>query len=373
MIIKVLSFFLWLYYCCDSLNFGVSDGTVTNSQSSPLREGFKLVKLASETSGKRSTYFILDFKMNCMYATSHKTLQEMGLDKSFAEAVPHSRLLEFELAGHVKFAKRLPFMIKTIPEQLYISKLKLVSAADRVFGDSSVIECSPLYDLKKHLSKDVNDPYYEGKVMKQYSGLPCNGPLTITRLQQFLSSKSEKRDGGSSQCPEVVEWYMMIASSMRENAVVCDVGFDEGHSSAVFLLGGHATNVTVHSFDASEKNEKSRSLFRELFPGRFIFHQGDVADTSKSFISNGGVCDAIFFDIPIPKVVSLFEKASLPSSTILYHWHFRSSFNKEWFENVYLPSGKFIEQNCMQTRCKFFIDSTDKFIVRESCVGRYNL
>lgn len=257
-------------------------------------------------------------------------------------------------------------------QKSYLSKQKLVSAAERVFGNSSDIECSSSYDVKKHFSIDQNNPYYTGIMMKMYSGKPCSGPLTVSRLLEFISSKSEKRDGGSSQCPEVVEWYSMIASSLKQNAVYCDVGFDEGHSAALFLLGGFTQNVTVHSFDISGENEKTRSLFRELFPGRFFFHQGDIGETSKSFTASGVKCDVIFYDITIPKTVLLFENAALSTTTVLYHWHFRGKHNRDWFVKEFLKSGRFTEETCMQTRCKFATDSVNKFMVRETCLGHYN-
>lgn len=257
-----------------------------------------------------------------------------------------------------------------------LGKQDLVNAALKTHGagvTNQHLECAPGYDLAKHLESDPNHPYYREKIMPAYKDrgrAPCVGPLTISRLQKYLEDTCSNSDGGSRQCPEIVEWYSGIAAQMRPGSIFCDVGFFRGSSSAAFLLGGRPQGVVVHAFDRAFQ-QSSVALLRELFgPSRFIVHEGELESTVSAFVASGSRCDVVFLDAVHPLDMQLFRSAAKPGTLVAYHWHFRTSSSIQYFSDA-LARGTFKEHGCMKTWCTLTPDPTSKPIVRESCLGEY--
>ena len=261
----------------------------------------------------------------------------------------------------------------------YLSKMRLVETAEKLFNRSHDIECSRSYDLRKQnsLSSNPYHPYYTEKVLAQYSGLRCDGPLTVSRLGKFISTLADHSDGSNvAQCPEVQEWYSKIANSLPRDSNFCETGFAEGHTSALFLLEGYRKNVTIHSFDMNPGNVKVKQLFGSLFgPERFKFYLGNIADTIPKFFESGGYCDVILMDASTPVLeLSLFHsslrKSSNPRPLLIYHWHVRGESSRDFFHK-FIAEGKLIEKQCMLVDCSLTIHKSVPRIVREVCLGGF--
>jgi len=253
-----------------------------------------------------------------------------------------------------------------------ITKQDLVKVSLRLNSSLNVMECFPNYDLGQHLSRDQTHPYYVKTIMEMYSKKACDGPLTIEALHRYLGYTSVTKDGGSTQCPEVTQWFTLIANSMKDNSIYCDIGFDEGMSAATFLLGGLTKNITVHSFDFNDSNLRSVLFLKNLFGDKsFIFHMGNVEKTLPEFLRQGNRCDVVFIDISTPTVFRLVKRAVKPNALVIYHWHFRKPENREFLVNLH-RSHSFNEKQCMLTRCSLSrTGSSGSIVVRETCVGSW--
>jgi hypothetical protein len=83
------------------------------------------------------------------------------------------------------------------------------------------------------------------------------------------------RIGGIAASNTQMSYYSKVAAALPRGSSICEVGFNVGHSAAVFL---HANpDVTLHTFDLFRAKEMRACLefMQRLFPGRIHAHRGD--------------------------------------------------------------------------------------------------
>ena len=79
--------------------------------------------------------------------------------------------------------------------------------------------------------------------------------------------------------------------------IVCEVGFNAGHSAMLFL--DTLPNAIVHEWDLGERyGPKNAQLLTRVYPGRFHYHAGDSARTLPAFVKENPdvMCDVLFID-----------------------------------------------------------------------------
>ena len=76
-----------------------------------------------------------------------------------------------------------------------------------------------------------------------------------------------------------VAFYSRLAARLPADSAVCEVGFNAGHSAAVWLITN--PSITMHAFDLFKTNESRRcfAVLQSLFPGRLVGHSGDSLRT----------------------------------------------------------------------------------------------
>ena len=77
---------------------------------------------------------------------------------------------------------------------------------------------------------------------------------------------------------EQVDAYARLAASLgARNVSVCEIGFNVGHSAAVWLTSN--PHLTLHTFDIFGKNDRAKrrclELLQEHFPNRIVAHAGE--------------------------------------------------------------------------------------------------
>lgn len=85
---------------------------------------------------------------------------------------------------------------------------------------------------------------------------------------------------------------------LPEKPVVCEVGFNAGHSAMLFLDA--LPNAILHEWDLGDMDytAKNAALFSRIYARRFHYHRGDSAKTVPAFITShpNHKCDVLFVD-----------------------------------------------------------------------------
>lgn len=86
------------------------------------------------------------------------------------------------------------------------------------------------------------------------------------------------RTGSVAAHAEQVAAYASLAMSLgRANVSVCEVGFNAGHSAAVWLSSN--PHLTLHTFDFFGASDRAMrrclDVLTRTFPGRLVAHAGD--------------------------------------------------------------------------------------------------
>jgi len=87
------------------------------------------------------------------------------------------------------------------------------------------------------------------------------------------------RLGSIAANSEQVRLYSALAESLGANKTVCEVGFNAGHSAAVWLLASPTSEL--HTFDIFSARTSLSCLkhLQRRFPGRLTAHRGDSLST----------------------------------------------------------------------------------------------
>jgi hypothetical protein len=91
--------------------------------------------------------------------------------------------------------------------------------------------------------------------------------------------------------------YYMQAANLPEVTTICEIGFNAGHSSIVFLASN--PNAILYSFDLGNLpwTAKSVEFISYLFPGRFQYIKGRSVDIVKEdSLPKGVKCDLLSVD-----------------------------------------------------------------------------
>lgn len=85
-----------------------------------------------------------------------------------------------------------------------------------------------------------------------------------------------QRIGSIGAIPQQVQHYARLAANLPPSRSVCEVGFNAGHSAAVFLASTDPSTV-LHTFDlfSTHTMRSSLRLLNETFPGRIRAYAGD--------------------------------------------------------------------------------------------------
>ena len=109
---------------------------------------------------------------------------------------------------------------------------------------------------------------------------------------------------------------------MRQQPVVCETGFNAGHSAVIWLEP--PSTATLHSFDLGSEpySQSSQAFVHALYPSRLTFHAGDTVATlpvHASLVEHGKAppCDLWYIDG--------WHSGNVPMSDLKHAW--RSSHN----------------------------------------------
>ena len=105
------------------------------------------------------------------------------------------------------------------------------------------------------------------------------------------------REGHLASSEHQLSFYFEVAKAPYVKTV-CEVGFNAGHSAAVFLIANpnaHVISFDLGQFDYSIRNLK---LLQELYPERFTYVLGDSAISVPAFAAQHPhlKCDLIAID-----------------------------------------------------------------------------
>lgn len=99
---------------------------------------------------------------------------------------------------------------------------------------------------------------------------------------------------------QVSQMRKMILAAEPPPKVVCESGFNAGHSAVIWLEG---TSVHLHSFDLGVEpySKSSQAFIHRMYPGRMTYHRGDSSKTMRLFadaVERGTApkCDFVFID-----------------------------------------------------------------------------
>jgi predicted O-methyltransferase YrrM len=101
--------------------------------------------------------------------------------------------------------------------------------------------------------------------------------------------------GHIGQVPEEIRTFHQLASRPGVH-VMCEIGFNAGHSAAV-LLEAKPSNL-LFEFDLQNLNYSSpmEAMFKSMYGSRFHLITGSSFDTLPAFLAAGGRCDLISID-----------------------------------------------------------------------------
>jgi len=123
-----------------------------------------------------------------------------------------------------------------------------------------------------------------------------------TRIAESFMNKTGifNAMGGIFSVPEEVQYYARLAN-LPNVSVICDIGFNAGHSAITFLESN--TNATVISFDINKLpwTMNSVAYVQDKYKNRFHFVQGDSGHSMQraaknSTIMHGLKCDLLSVD-----------------------------------------------------------------------------
>lgn len=142
---------------------------------------------------------------------------------------------------------------------------------------------------------------------------------------------------------QVIGQYLIMHHLAGHQAanVICETGFNLGHSSFNYLTANE--KAIVHSFDLGKHAyaHKMSDYLKTLFPTRFFIHFGDSTKTIPEFIRNnsGFQCDLMFVDgghvypVALADIKNFAKIANLKENIISfddYPTDWGKSFGKAW-------------------------------------------
>jgi len=144
--------------------------------------------------------------------------------------------------------------------------------------------------------------------------------------------------------------------------VICETGFNLGHSSFNYLTANE--NTVVHSFDIGNHAyaHKMSDYLNKLFPNRFFIHFGDSTKTIPEFIGHNPEfqCDVMFVDgghvypVSLADIKNFAKVANLKENIMIfddYPTNWGQGFGKAWDDAI--KEG--ILKEFMRCTCQHFI------------------
>lgn len=147
-----------------------------------------------------------------------------------------------------------------------------------------------------------------------------------TAIMDYFVDAAAYGQGHSAQVEREVTHLRRAILSLqkmaRQQLVVCETGFNAGHSAAIWLEP--PSTVTLHSFDlaAEPYSQSSQAFVHRLYPSRLTFHPGETTATlpqHASLVEEGKQppCDLWYIDGG--------HSGKVPMSDLTHAW--RSSRN----------------------------------------------
>lgn len=108
-------------------------------------------------------------------------------------------------------------------------------------------------------------------------------------------------NGHAGQLPKQVNALRTLASELPERAVVCEIGFNGGHSAIMWLEGTRTHTLLEFDVMSLLHSNASRAFVEQAYPGRTRFFVGDSAKTFATYadaVEDGCMppCDLIMAD-----------------------------------------------------------------------------
>jgi hypothetical protein len=160
--------------------------------------------------------------------------------------------------------------------------------------------------------------------------------------------------GHIGQIPQQIMYFYKEAKNPAVKTI-CEIGFNAGHSSAVFLIAN--PNATLYTFDLGimPYSNIMKSYFERLFPGRFKYYKGSSQTTVPAFNKanpNFPGCDLVSIDGahkgrgPAWDVLNMCAIAR-PGATIILDDERWSGCRRAWEKGV--ATGYMTERECVDS------------------------
>lgn len=152
--------------------------------------------------------------------------------------------------------------------------------------------CLPCRDAASDMDRELLMALMEG--LTAHIGVVHNKSQHAWLKDRSWSGNSHigNRD---QQAPFYFEW---AASRSNNSSLICEIGFNGGHSAAIFLAAtSRTTKVTAFDLQAFDYSVTGLEYVQKLYPGRLQMIQGSSTDTVPKFSQqHGRACDVFSVD-----------------------------------------------------------------------------
>src|SRR6218665_1585020 len=178
--------------------------------------------------------------------------------------------------------------------------------------------------------------------------------IELSQMYQLKSKDFDEavEDAVGTEFPEgysgeVMGEYLVMHHLAGQAAakVICETGFNLGHSSFNYLTASEKT--VVHSFDIGNYAyaHKMSNFLKKLFPNRFFIHFGDSTKTIPEFIRNNPEfqCDVMFVDgghvypVALADIMNFAKIANLKENIMIFDDYptvWGKGFGKAWDDAI---------------------------------------
>src|SRR6218665_3807976 len=166
-------------------------------------------------------------------------------------------------------------------------------------------------------------------------------------FEEAVSNASKVSQGIEGHSGQIKGEYLIMHHLAGQAAakVICETGFNLGHSSFNYLTASEKT--VVHSFDIGNYAyaHKMSNFLKKLFPNRFFIHFGDSTKTIPEFIRNNPEfqCDVMFVDgghvypVALADIMNFAKIANLKENIMIFDDYptvWGKGFGKAWDDAI---------------------------------------
>jgi len=107
-----------------------------------------------------------------------------------------------------------------------------------------------------------------------------------TAIMDYFVDAPTHGQGHSAQVQmEVIHLRNLILTMRSRGTVVCETGFNAGHSAAIWLEQPSQARLLSFDLGAEPYSESARAFVRTMYPGRLTYFKGDTTKTLPRFAS----------------------------------------------------------------------------------------